>query len=111
MCRMKREELIARVRDYLRTNDKGITIYPLKERGYWRILGPIDAEGKRIPSKDIFRGSYVDAIAHAVQQKGFYEISCTDDPREGNSGIVEKVDVRELRDTGLATSLENPEEE
>ena len=79
------------------------------EVAYWRII-----EGSRTncypgePMKDIVHGRFYDAVAYAIQQPEFYgDWLSHDDPSNCNHGKIEKINVRELKDTGLVVKAEN----
>ena len=98
---MKRAELVEAVKTYLvRVKDDRVrTCYPLEEVSFWRVVsGTFGDYGTRntVPNGFV-HGRFIDALAYAVQQSSFTGDWMSFDPSNCNSGYVEKMRVKELR--------------
>lgn len=102
---MEKEELARKVELYLKRarEDRSVKNYSINHKAHWRILsGIIGPDSQRDPLKEILRGRFIDAVAYAVQQQNFYSRrGPRDDPSYSMHGIVERLKVRTLEESGL----------
>jgi hypothetical protein len=84
--------------------------YPLEKEGYWRVTGGLrnvdfDSGLPEGGYLGIFQGKYVDVVAWAVQQEGFYG-----DKMPGldhTTGIIREVVPKKLKDGGVLDIINN----
>ena len=82
------KNIAERVKDYLARKD--IPKIPLERQGTYMVMGGYPSSGDR-PLIGIFRGRYIDVLAHAVQHEkfaGWYLSS--DDSGNPNAGLVKE---------------------
>ena len=110
---MERHELARKVGLYLERarRDDLVENHPMNRIGYWRVIGEAGGGvGNRLgPIGDVLHGKFIDAVAYAVQQPGFYDadLCSRDDSGNCNNGRVEKIKIRELKDYGLAKAAKS----
>lgn len=105
------DELTRKVKLYLsrakNRADSWVKYYPPEKVGYWMIMGGSGDDGRCYLNK-ILHGKFIDAVTFAVQQEDFYGGLMTYcDPGNCNNGYVEKIEVTELEDSGLAKLLKS----
>lgn len=88
------DELRRRVIDYrIRVDeDSAVSVYSANDVGCYKIISAMDLNGKRSILPGIVRGRFVDAVAYAVKQNGFYaDLGLGVDSRSSNNGYLVRV--------------------
>jgi hypothetical protein len=93
----EKKELVRKVREYLERVKNGRDygekpkLYPLEERGMYKIFGGSYLTGGREQIQEIYTGRFIDVVAEAVQLGEFYGEWCgTDQPGNPSNGYVRK---------------------
>lgn len=108
--KISQAELIDRVKLYLKRAERDSLVedHSLREVGYWRIIsGQYGHRGGNYPLPEIIQGTFVDAVAHAVQQTRFYgDWIDSNDPGNPNNGKIERITLLQLEESSLADLVE-----
>ncbi len=90
-CWIPFDELRKRVTNYCirMDEDPGVSNYHVDDSRCYKIISALDTKNRRVVLPDIIRGRFIDVVAYAVKQEGFYaDFGRSVDTRSSNNGYL-----------------------